>query len=117
MIRGMKRIKSFSNQSSYFARVSNSRICFFLLTSICHRNQRSFFFLQSFYSSFFFRCCHFIMFFFHLISGNLLVIIVVVMSRRLRSITNFFLANLAVADLCVGVFCVIQTLTFYLIDR
>ncbi|XP_055307119.1 trissin receptor [Sitodiplosis mosellana] len=38
------------------------------------------------------------------------------MSRRLRSITNFFLANLAVADLCVGVFCVIQTLTFYLID-
>lgn len=49
--------------------------------------------------------------------GNLLVIIVVIMSRRLRSITNFFLANLAVADLCVGVFCVIQTLTFYLIDR
>lgn len=54
---------------------------------------------------------------FFLISGNLLVIIVVIMSRRLRSITNFFLANLAVADLCVGVFCVIQTLTFYLIDR
>ncbi|CAD7085610.1 unnamed protein product [Hermetia illucens] len=47
---------------------------------------------------------------------NLLVILVVTLSRRLRSITNFFLANLAVADFCVGVFCVMQNLSIYLIE-
>ncbi|KAG7212726.1 hypothetical protein KM043_012993 [Ampulex compressa] len=52
-----------------------------------------------------FVCCFF---------GNLMVILVVTFSRRLRSITNFFLANLAVADFCVGIFCVYQTLTNYL---
>ncbi|KAK7789729.1 hypothetical protein R5R35_007296 [Gryllus longicercus] len=54
-----------------------------------------------------FCCCFF---------GNMLVILVVTISRRLRSITNFFLANLAVADLCVGVFCVYQNLFIYLMD-
>ena len=49
-------------------------------------------------------------------SGNLMVILVVTFSRRLRSITNFFLANLAVADFCVGIFCVYQTLTNYLMN-
>ncbi|KAK9720243.1 7 transmembrane receptor (rhodopsin family) [Popillia japonica] len=39
------------------------------------------------------------------------------MSRRLRSITNFFLANLAVADFCVGTFCVYQNLSLYLISN
>ncbi|KAK1123860.1 hypothetical protein K0M31_008546 [Melipona bicolor] len=48
--------------------------------------------------------------------GNLMVIFVVTFSRRLRSITNFFLANLAVADFCVGIFCVYQTLTNYLMN-
>lgn len=52
-----------------------------------------------------------------MVSGNLLVILVVTMSRRLRSTTNFFLANLAVADFCVGVFCVMQNLSIYLITR
>ncbi|CAK9803371.1 Trissin receptor [Anthophora quadrimaculata] len=48
--------------------------------------------------------------------GNMMVILVVTFSRRLRSITNFFLANLAVADFCVGIFCVYQTLTNYLMN-
>ena len=45
-----------------------------------------------------------------------MVILVVMFSRRMRSITNFFLANLAVADLCVGIFCIYQTLTNYLMN-
>jgi hypothetical protein len=51
------------------------------------------------------------------VAGNLMVIFVVTFSRRLRSITNFFLANLAVADLCVGVFCVYQNLSTYLVSK
>lgn len=49
--------------------------------------------------------------------GNLLVITVVSLSRRMRSRTNLFLVNLAVADLCVGVFCVYQNLSIYLVQR
>lgn len=52
-----------------------------------------------------------------LVPGNLLVVLVVTLSRRLRSVTNFFLANLALADICVGVFCVFQNLSIYLITR
>ncbi|KAE8752871.1 Trissin Receptor 1, partial [Frankliniella occidentalis] len=48
--------------------------------------------------------------------GNLLVIVVVSLSRRMRSRTNLFLVNLAVADLCVGVFCIYQNLSIYLVQ-
>ncbi|XP_074109232.1 trissin receptor-like [Cotesia typhae] len=54
--------------------------------------------------------------FFFCFFGNLIVILVVMYSRRMRGITNFFLANLAVADLCVGIFCVYQTLINYLMN-
>ncbi|XP_066263537.1 neuropeptide FF receptor 1-like [Branchiostoma lanceolatum] len=44
--------------------------------------------------------------------GNVLVIVVVVLNRNMRTVTNFFITNLAVADLLVGVFC----LPFNLVD-
>ena len=46
-----------------------------------------------------------------------MVILVVTLHWRMRSITKFCLANLAFADLCVGVFCVYQNLSTYLINR
>jgi len=48
------------------------------------------------------------------IVGNILVLVVIAVHKRMRTITNFFLANLAVADLCVGVFCVLPNLSTYL---
>ncbi|XP_076329763.1 trissin receptor-like [Tachypleus tridentatus] len=48
--------------------------------------------------------------------GNLLVILVVAFHRRMHTITNFFLTNLAVADFCVGLFCVYQNLYNYLAE-
>ncbi len=45
-----------------------------------------------------------------LLAGNLMVILVILRHHRMRTITNFFLANLAVADFFVGVFCVLPNL-------
>ncbi|XP_023166192.2 trissin receptor isoform X2 [Drosophila hydei] len=82
-------VKDVENTSEYIFDRTDVRIIFITLYTIV------------------FCCCFF---------GNLLVILVVTLSRRLRSITNFFLANLAFADFCVGLFCVMQNLSIYLID-
>ncbi|XP_028968662.1 trissin receptor [Galendromus occidentalis] len=58
--------------------------------------------------TFVFCCCFF---------GNLLVIVVVCLNRRIRTITNFFLVNLAIADFSVGLFCVYQNISLYLMER
>ena len=47
-------------------------------------------------------------------AGNLLMFLVIAFHARMRTITNFFLANLAVTDLCVGIFCVLPNLSSYL---
>ncbi|KAF4532373.1 hypothetical protein B566_EDAN003677 [Ephemera danica] len=47
-------------------------------------------------------------------AGNFLVILVVQCDRQVESKTNFLLGQLALADLCVGVFCVMQSFMAYL---
>ncbi len=47
-------------------------------------------------------------------SGNSLVIAVLALNREIQTATNFFLLNLAIADLCVALFCVYQNLSLYL---
>lgn len=51
------------------------------------------------------------------VSGNLIVVIVILVNRKMRTVTNFFLANLAVADFCVGIFCVIPNLFRFLMPN
>ncbi|CAG7730662.1 unnamed protein product, partial [Allacma fusca] len=54
--------------------------------------------------------------FFFCFFGNLAVVLVVTLHWRMRSVTKFFLGNLAFANMCVGAFCVYQNLTTYLTD-
>ena len=49
--------------------------------------------------------------------GNVLVIAVILLDRKMRSIVNFCLANLAIADFCVGVFCILPNLSLYISQR
>ncbi|XP_054629689.1 neuropeptide FF receptor 1 like 2 [Dunckerocampus dactyliophorus] len=47
--------------------------------------------------------------------GNILVCLIVLGSRRMRTVTNIFILNLAVSDLLVGIFCIPTTLVDNLI--
>ncbi|XP_054707241.1 LOW QUALITY PROTEIN: tachykinin-like peptides receptor 99D [Uloborus diversus] len=40
------------------------------------------------------------------IVGNFCVLLIVAISRRMRTVTNYFIANLAVADIVIGLFCI-----------
>ncbi|XP_034397817.1 neuropeptide FF receptor 1 like 2 [Cyclopterus lumpus] len=47
--------------------------------------------------------------------GNILVCLIVLENRRMRTITNLFILNLAISDLLVGIFCIPTTLVDNLI--
>lgn len=44
----------------------------------------------------------------------MLVIFVILRNRKMRTVTNYFLANMAIADFCVGVFCVLPVMYYQL---
>ncbi|ESP00349.1 hypothetical protein LOTGIDRAFT_140896 [Lottia gigantea] len=46
--------------------------------------------------------------------GNSLVLIIILRNARMRTRPYVFLANLAVADLSVGIFCVLPSLSTFL---
>ncbi|XP_051807099.1 neuropeptide FF receptor 1 like 2 [Acanthochromis polyacanthus] len=47
--------------------------------------------------------------------GNILVCVIVLGNRRMRTVTNLFIFNLAISDLLVGIFCIPTTLVDNLI--
>lgn len=49
------------------------------------------------------------------IVGNVLVCLIVLENRRMRTVTNLFILNLAISDLLVGIFCIPTTLVDNLI--
>ncbi|XP_059193275.1 neuropeptide FF receptor 1 like 2 [Centropristis striata] len=48
--------------------------------------------------------------------GNILVCLIVLKNRRMRTVTNLFILNLAISDLLVGIFCIPTTLVDNLIS-
>ncbi|GFY17812.1 neuropeptide SIFamide receptor [Trichonephila clavipes] len=51
------------------------------------------------------------------IFGNALVIGIVMRIKKMRTVTNYFIANLAFADLLVVIFCIPATLVSNLVTR
>uniref|UniRef100_A0A3B4X393 G-protein coupled receptors family 1 profile domain-containing protein n=1 Tax=Seriola lalandi dorsalis TaxID=1841481 RepID=A0A3B4X393_SERLL len=49
--------------------------------------------------------------------GNILVCLIVLENRRMRTVTNLFILNLAISDLLVGIFCIPTTLVDNLITE
>ncbi|KAI6191347.1 G-PROTEIN-RECEP-F1-2 domain-containing protein [Aphelenchoides bicaudatus] len=49
------------------------------------------------------------------IFGNSMILIVIISNRSMRTVTNYFLANLAVADLLVGMFCVFENAAHFVL--
>lgn len=47
--------------------------------------------------------------------GNILVCLIVMENRRMRTVINLFIFNLAISDLLVGIFCIPTTLVDSLI--
>ncbi|GFU12963.1 cholecystokinin receptor type A [Trichonephila clavipes] len=45
------------------------------------------------------------------VTGNVLVIVTLLINKRMRTVTNVFLFNLAISDFLLGVFCMPFTLT------
>lgn len=57
----------------------------------------------------------YIMVFITCVFGNMVILIVIITNKSMRTATNFFLANLAVADLLVGIFCVLQNAVHFVL--
>uniref|UniRef100_A0A914CBN7 G-protein coupled receptors family 1 profile domain-containing protein n=1 Tax=Acrobeloides nanus TaxID=290746 RepID=A0A914CBN7_9BILA len=53
--------------------------------------------------------------FFSCVIGNSIILVVIITNKSMRTVTNFFLANLAIADLLVGVFCVFQNAAHFVL--
>lgn len=49
--------------------------------------------------------------------GNVLIILALSLNREMLTVTNIFLLNLSIADLCVAFFCVYQNLSLYLLSN
>ncbi|KAK0404691.1 hypothetical protein QR680_017574 [Steinernema hermaphroditum] len=49
------------------------------------------------------------------IVGNTVILIVLLLNSSMRTITNFFLGNLAIADLLVGIFCVLPNAVHFVL--
>ncbi|XP_078578843.1 neuropeptide FF receptor 2-like [Branchiostoma floridae x Branchiostoma japonicum] len=50
------------------------------------------------------------------IIGNSVVCVVIIRTARLRTVTNYFILNLAVSDLLVGIFCLPFTLAYHIFN-